>query len=761
MRQSVGVALPLASARAPEDEWLEQARLLRLIADEQLFGGSVRALLLALVPSVWALNGRILPGALLFAVWGVLLGVALLSWRVLQPVSRLRRPMTLQWIGIGLVVDVLLVVLIQLADSSVQGDLYLLFPLLALKVLFLYGSWGWVPLFPFQLIPVYALSVMLHERSWTIILEHFFWGRVVLLLFWGMAVTYVAGALYEAREQAWNRNVRLAHGQADLETRTQVLANTATNLANRVLELRTLQQGMKAINASLDLAELLDLVVENVAKVFGGAECAIGLRDGAGQIRIAVRSASAERTLLGTPLGTLEALAGQAMAQPGPILATSGTRDDEVLTSAMAVPMILEGEPIGALMAMRISRAPFTEDDQQRLTAFADQAALAVNNSRLYERVEQLYQQVKERSAELEAVLDSIGDAVLVTDTTGAVQLSNPVASLILGLPDEKSPGTPLPERVRRSGFEEHLRSTLGSESGDPVLGELIVHSGHLDRNHTYQALSALLHEQDGRPRGVVTVLRDITAAKELEQLKSNFVGTISHELRTPLHSIKGFVDIILTRQSVGPLTETQRDFLTTVSGETQRLEHIILDLFEFNRLESGRIKLNPEPFDAGVVAESVIEALRPTAEEASVTLLCLLDEALPVEGDRLRIEQVLKNLLSNAIKFTEPGGQVSVTGRMANNEALLSVHDSGIGIPLAEQERIFERFYQVDSSQKRRYGGTGLGLAICKHIIERHGGRIWVESTEGQGSTFHFTLPHELASAATLTIDFSRLESA
>ncbi|MDQ4075820.1 MAG: ATP-binding protein [Chloroflexota bacterium] len=743
----------------PEEEWLEQARLLRLIADEQVFGGALRALLLGLAPAAWTLNGRIIPAPLFFTLWVILLGVVLITWRKLQPVGRLKRLMTLRWIGIGLLTDILLVVLILLADPSAQGDVYLLLPLLSLKTLFLYGSWTWSPLLPFLLIALYALVLLVHEGSWHIWFEPFFWGRVVLLVFVGIAVTYVAEALYEAREQARHRNLRLAQGKADLDTRTQVLAQTATNLANRVLELRTLQEGMKAINSSLDLDELLDLIVENASEVFGGASCAIGLRHPDGSIHVAARSPGKVLSLEEIGVRSLEALAEQVVRTCAPALVDNAESGRETVTSAMAVPMVVEGEPIGALMASRTGRAPFTVDDQQRLSAFADQASLAVKNSRLYEQVEDLYQEVKERSAELEAVLDSIGDAVIVTGPHGHVRLTNPVANVILGIPDEFPPGTPLPEEVLRGGFEEHLRSTLDSESGDPVLGELTVHSGRLNSDRTYQALSASLQHPDGRPRGVVTVLRDVTAAKELEQLKSNFVGTISHELKTPLHSIKGFVDIILHRESAGPLTEVQRDFLTTVREETLRLEHIIMDLLEFNRLESGQIKLNPEPFDMRVLAESVIEKLRPTAEEGSVTLQCEIREDLPVEGDRLRLEQVLKNLISNALKFTPPGGSITVMGKMEASTAEIVVCDTGIGIPFREQERIFERFYQVDSSQKRKYGGTGLGLAICKHIVERHGGCIWVESEEGAGSAFHFTVPHELATVRPLTVDFSRLE--
>ncbi|MBA3533604.1 MAG: GAF domain-containing protein [Ardenticatenales bacterium] len=742
-----------------EEQWVNRDRLLYLLRNEQRFGVALRLLLLLVLPLVWTLTGTALPTPLFLFLWGGLLTVSLLVHQRLHSAARLSARRIGPWLGIGLLLDALLVMLTVLLDSNPQSDLYVLFALLALKGLFFYGPWRAARFLPFGVVPLYALTVVLRLGELLAWAQPFALRRGALLLLVAAASLYLGRLLYRAREKVRELNLRLGQRKTDVETRTQVLTHTATNLANRVLELRSLQEGMKAINASLELNELLRLVVDNASDVFGGASCAIGLREPDGDIFVSARSLEDDIPLTALGIDSLEALARQVLQQRSPALLGSEPGGDETLTSAMAVPMMADGEPLGALMAVRQGEYPFTADDQERLSAFADQAALAVKNSRLYERVEQLYQEVKERSEELKAVLDSIGDAVLVTGPGGDVRLTNPVANVILGLPDELREALLLQETLR-GGFDEHLHTTLTSKSGDPVLGELTVHGGGLQGNRSYQALSAPLRDPDGRPRGVVTVLRDITAAKELEQLKSNFVSTISHELKTPLHSIKGFVNIILSEKSTGPLTEIQRDFLGTVHDQTTRLERMILDLLEFTRLESGQIKLYPEPLDLSVLAERVTEQLRPVAEESSVSLLCLVEEALPVEGDRLRVEQVFNNLIANAIKFTPPGGRVMVTGETGETCSTIIVRDTGIGIPEGEQERIFERFYQVDASHTRQYGGTGLGLAICKHIIERHSGRIWVESEVGQGSAFHFVLPHELAAATPLTVDFSRLEA-
>ncbi|MGB0384616.1 MAG: ATP-binding protein [Ardenticatenaceae bacterium] len=748
------------STTNPEAQWLAQHQLVSLLHHEQSFGVTLRLLLFATVLAIWLLGNSQLSASILLPLLAGLLVLSVIIWRVLQPVGRLQPTTARPWVGLGFANDILLVALALLTDPSSQSDWYFLFIPLAVKAAFVYDQWSGARFIPFSFPLVYAITLLLHSESWTVWAEPFFLRRTVFLLLIALLSLYTAHYLHQAREQARQRNLHLGQRQTDLDTRTQVLTQTATSLANRVLELRTLQEGMKAILASLDLNVLLELVVQNVSEVFGGASCVIGLRDSDGTLRVPAHSYKVDASLDSDEIESLKKLAKQVIYEGERVLQSNPLLEPSKLKSAMAVPMIVDGESIGALIATRLSTFSFTTDDLQRLSAFADQAALAVKNSRLYERVAQLFQEVKERSEELETVLNGIGDAVIVTGVDGHIRLANPVASLILGLPDELLANQPLPQTVLQGGFEEHLLSTLNNKSGDPVLGELTVSGGALLEIRTYQAHSAPLRGMDGQPRNVVTVLRDITAAKELELLKNNFVSTISHELKTPLHSIKGFVKIILSEKSTGPLNEIQRDFLNTVHGQTTRLERMILDLLEFSRLESGQIKLHPEFLNLKRVSEAMTEQLTPVANEAEVTLLCKIEENLPVEGDRFRIEQVFHNLMANAIKFTPPGGRVSVEGWMNSQMAEMVVRDTGIGIPKAEQERIFERFYQVDASQTRQYGGTGLGLAICKHIVERHGGHIWVESNEGGGSAFHFTLPRTLASATPLTVDFSRLET-
>jgi len=188
-------------------------------------------------------------------------------------------------------------------------------------------------------------------------------------------------------------------------------------------------------------------------------------------------------------------------------------------------------------------------------------------------------------------------------------------------------------------------------------------------------------------------------------------------------------------------------------------LQRLINDLLEFSRLESGQIKLHPQEVYVAVLASEVIEKLTPLAQEGGVKLLSTMPAEFPaIEADRMRLEQVFSNLVDNAIKFTPAGGSVTIAGQERGESVRLCVADTGIGVPEEERERIFDSFYQVDSGSTRPYRGTGLGLTICKHIIEQHQGRIWVEGNAGAGATFVFDLPKKLARGEELSLDFSAL---
>ncbi|WP_322493992.1 sensor histidine kinase [Chloroflexus sp.] len=262
---------------------------------------------------------------------------------------------------------------------------------------------------------------------------------------------------------------------------------------------------------------------------------------------------------------------------------------------------------------------------------------------------------------------------------------------------------------------------------------------------------------QAAQPEGALIVIRDLTQISMLERARRDLVANVSHELRTPLASLKLLVE---TLQSAPPPDIAGR-MLEQMAQEIDAVTQLVDELHELSRLESGRVSLKLAPLAVGPVIERAVERIRPQADRKQQTICAEPAHDLPpalMDGDR--IGQALLNLLHNAVKFTPEGGTITVAARAlhvtvddppsredrpphpAGTWVLISVSDTGIGIPSRELRRIFERFYKVDRARTRHAGGSGLGLAIAKHLVEGHGGRIWASSQEGQGSTFWFTLP-------------------
>ncbi len=249
---------------------------------------------------------------------------------------------------------------------------------------------------------------------------------------------------------------------------------------------------------------------------------------------------------------------------------------------------------------------------------------------------------------------------------------------------------------------------------------------------------------------------RVIDANRELENLnrvKTEFVSVVSHELRTPVTAVKGFVDVVLTEE-VGSLNDQQKKFLGIAHNAIERLTLLISDLLDISRIESGRLRLDFAPISMAQLIQDACEAARASLESKKIKLVLNIDKKLPqIQADPTRMRQVVDNLMSNAIKFTmAEKGEIGITADDMGDFLLISIRDTGVGIRKDDQEKIFEKFVQGDSSLTRQAGGTGLGLAICRAIIEMHGGRIWVESDPGKGSTFRFLLPRSRDKKNTIT---------
>jgi two-component system, NtrC family, sensor histidine kinase KinB len=662
-------------------------------------------------------------------------------------------------------IDGFLASLLIWRDGGLGSPLYILYVLLALRSVgpsMIYPRIVWLP---FAFGPLYALALWMASDSLAFFTDASFLSRYLLLWAWLVGIVLVATELSRRTRQALELDAALGQQQRALAQKTEVLQKTATDLGDRVLELRSLQEVAKALATTLRTEETLQLVVEELYDVTGSSNCAVALidrdspqaaREGAaldgmavsddGQgrfFRVALSSepATEQAARLGRPVhiingnGTVAALLGDH-----PFFVTA---------------LVSRGHAIGVLYVAEHAGGgsrPGLDVSEQLLTSFAYFAATALENARLF-------QDAWEKRRELEAVLAGIGDGVVVAGTDLSLVLLNPVARAILALENEPPAGVPLRPYLDTPSFTDLLAKTL--QSGQEQIAELDLpdEAAKSEREaRTYGALASPLLDAAGGVSGVVAVLRDITAQKELERMKSNFLSVVSHELRTPLHSIKGFVEIILMGKT-GPVTEIQEDFLKTVRAQTTVLQRMIDDLLEFSRMEAGRAKLALADLSVVALAHTVATKLAPLAEEAGLHLGVDVPANLPeIDGDRMRLEQVLTNLVENAIKFTPDGGAVTISAAQMGDRMRLTVSDTGIGIPAEEQEKVFDRFYQVDATERRAYRGTALGLSICRHIVERHNGRIWVESTgvAGAGSTFQVDLPIELRPAEAPTIDFT-----
>ena len=228
-------------------------------------------------------------------------------------------------------------------------------------------------------------------------------------------------------------------------------------------------------------------------------------------------------------------------------------------------------------------------------------------------------------------------------------------------------------------------------------------------------------------------------------RLKSEFLASMSHELRTPLHTIIGFSEL-LGEQLEGPLNDKQKRFVEHIHRDSLHLLELINDILDLSKIEAGRLELRPETFEIGMAIEEVLQSIRRLAEVKGLALDTSIAVDTALYADRVRFKQILLNLLSNAVKFTPEGGRVRVDASIRDGSFEISVTDTGIGIPAVEHQTVFDKFYQVGNTTKGVREGTGLGLAITRHLVEEHGGRIWVESEVGKGSRFTFTVPIQAA---------------
>ncbi len=380
-------------------------------------------------------------------------------------------------------------------------------------------------------------------------------------------------------------------------------------------------------------------------------------------------------------------------------------------------------------LAERLARGDL--DGRIHLSSQDEVGRLAEAFNRMAAEIQTQMEALADQRNKLTAVLTHMADGVLITDGEGRVRLVNPAAARMLGLSQGTSAGESFVSVARDHQVVEVWRRCRESGEEQSEAVEMVGHGPFL------RVVATPLR---GTPQdGCLVLLQNLTQIRRLETVRRDFISNISHELRTPLASLKALVDTLHDGALDDP--PAAHRFLEHMETEVDAMTQMVQELLELSRIESGQVPLRLKPTPVADVVLPPVERLRTQAERAGLRLTVDLPPNLPpLLADAERVQQVVTNLVHNSIKFTPSGGQVTLSAEPAGNEVIISVRDTGVGIPANDLPRIFERFYKADRA--RSGGGTGLGLAIAKHIVLAHGGRVWATSVEGQGSTFYVALP-------------------
>jgi signal transduction histidine kinase len=599
--------------------------------------------------------------------------------------------------------------------------------LLVLKAFAYRRIFAWFMLVPVVVAPAYLAALVLQldvfvswpSTTW-FVASSLVLGSALLGV---VAVALAVRAQHEQRRLAQQLDVE----RAEYTSRIAELNSAANDLRSHIRSQQALEESLRAVMGSLSLDDVLRQILDSTIHMLGGERV-----DGAALTLH--QNGRSEHYLLtldqSLPDCWADSLSQRMAQEQRPILVNNAATDELWQSlhecgavSALCVPLIGDdGHTRGVLSVVSRKEQAFSLAEARHLNAFGFQACVAIRNA-------ELHSQLRSQWAMLEAVLRDLGDGLAVYDESGAIVLMNPVARrVLLG----SGPNT----LIVHNHIGELVRDVQRG-SGRMLWSEL----PGSDEGQFFQAIASRAHVNDSDAGHVAVVLHDITSQKANEKARSEFISMVSHELRNPLHTLGGFLKVVLQGRA-GALTSLQHDFLQTAEEQVEKLNGRINELLEFNRLDNGRLRLDRERSDLPLLASATSSALVLQAEQAGLKLINDVPHDLPeLEMDSKRIGQVLTNLIENAIKATPPAGTITLTARLLDESVRVSVIDTGVGIAEADIRKIFDPFY--GRSAHSMYGvHLGLGLSICQQIIEGHGGRIWVESEEGRGSVFSFTLP-------------------
>ena len=591
---------------------------------------------------------------------------------------------------------------------------------------------------------------------------------------------------------------------ADQAAGAIVKARLLDESERRAKQLTSLNEVTRSLTSTLHLDLLLESILGSAVEILNAEAGSLLLLDEeTGDLVFEVVISPVAADLLGNRLKPGVGLAGKVAEEREPLIVNNVEQSSDwfsepdeqtgfVTRGILAVPMVYKNDVIGVLEVInKKDGMPFDQDDQELLTAFAGQAAVAFENVRLYTQTDQeLSSRVEELSVmqridrELNTSLD-VSKAMVIT-LGWAMRQSRSTAGLVGMLTEEslrivasegysqqldeyedgmipldlpvlkKAVSSGSVQQVGADQLRQGMNLLIGAQSQlvmpirreAEVIGLLLLESIEEDR-YDEQSIGFLTRLCDHASIAIANA-QLYAEVQRANLAKSDFVSFVSHELKTPMTSIKGYADL-LSAGAVGEVTDAQTDFLATIRSNIDRMTTLVSDLADVSRIEAGRLYLEFAPVDLIEVINEVVRSTQRLLEEKNHEIIVDIPEDLPqVWGDANRLAQILTNLVSNANKYTPEGGRIIIYAQQSDNQwdpdgapqvAHLSVEDNGIGIKLEDQKKIFTQYFRTEEG-KDHAPGTGLGLNITRNLVEMQGGKIWFDSTFGQGSTFHLTIP-------------------
>lgn len=502
----------------------------------------------------------------------------------------------------------------------------------------------------------------------------------------------------------------------------------------RASQLQLLNEIGREMTSSLDLDASLENAMRNAQRMLQAEACVLFLLDQVGQELVLKASGGRQFRVKDVAIRLEEGIAGWVARNKRPLIVNDvrtnplyhsaiDAQTGLLTTCVLCVPLESRGEVMGVIEAINHPRGAFNESDQQMLSSVSAWASIALDNANLF-------QQVAEERSRLETTLVETADAVVLTDRSGRVILINKAAAQLFRINAELAAGRPASDIFHGHPLGDLL---MDDDASLPVTLEASTPTERV----LYTTISEITDV------GRVAVMQDITALKQIDRMRSQLLGTAAHDLKNPLNAIRLGADLLNDAE----LSDQQRKALNMMQRATDSMTNLITGLLETIRLESTA-HLALEPCQIEDLIRRSMDDLKALSEAKSQKVVYQPPgESILIMGDPSRLSSVITNLLSNAIKFTPAEGRIEIKTELSDDKVLLTVSDDGLGIPADEIPRIFEHFFRgrmAVQDPNNPVEGTGLGLALAKTVVEQHGGRIWVTSEEGQGTSFFVSLPRE-----------------